>query len=143
VASTHDLRVDDRWPGLAEALSVTDIVSVLGGPVRIGGAAVGSLNAYRIAAHAWDPTEVRAIQSFARVVEDLIGAALLARDRETLAAQLQQALEQRVVDERAIGVLMGAQRVDAVTAFDVLRRQARADRRKVADVARDMLDALR
>jgi len=76
-------------------------------------------------------------------VEDLIGAALLARDRDTLAAQLQQALEHRVVIEGAIGVLMGAQRVDAVTAFGVLRRQARADRRKVADVARDMLDALR
>ena len=43
--------------------------------------------------------------------------------------------------ERAVGYLMAARRTDAVTAFDLLRRTARNRRRKVADVARDLLDS--
>ena len=48
-----------------------------------------------------------------------------------------------MVIERAVGLLTGARRVDAVTDLDILRRQARADRRKVADPATDTLEALR
>ena len=40
LVSAHDLLVDGRRPGLAEALSDADAVSVLGVPVRIGGAAL-------------------------------------------------------------------------------------------------------
>lgn len=143
LVSTGDLREDERWPGLADELAGVDIVSVLGVPVRVGGAAVGSLNAYRNRAHGWDGSEVQAIQAYARVIEDLIGAALLARERGELAAQLEHALEHRVVIERAVGLIMGERRVDAVVAFDILRRQARTDRRKVADLAADMLESLR
>lgn len=143
LVSTGDLREDDRWPGLADALAEVDIISVLGVPVRVGGAAVGSLNAYRTSAHAWDGSEVQAIAAYARVVEDLIGAALLAKERGELATQLEHALQHRVVIERAVGLIMGERRLDAVAAFDVLRRQARTDRRKVADLAADMLESLR
>ena len=73
----------------------------------------------------------------------LIGAALLARDRDALTTQRQEALEHSVVMRRAVGLLTGARRMDAVTTFDILRRQARADRRKVADPATDTLEALR
>ena len=56
-----------------------------------------------------------------------------------MASQLQYALDCRVVIERAIGYLMGTRRLDAVTAFDVLRQQARASRRLTADVPTDLL----
>jgi hypothetical protein len=56
-----------------------------------------------------------------------------------VAGQLQYALDYRVVIERAVGYLMGAHRLDAVTAFDVLRRRARDSRRRIADVATDVL----
>ncbi|CAN5442793.1 GAF and ANTAR domain-containing protein [soil metagenome] len=143
VVSTPDLRTDERWPGLFEALAPSGIRAVLGVPVRVGGNAIGSLNAYRLAAHEWDQSELEAIRAYAKVIEDLIGTALLARDRGELATQLEHALEHRVVIERAVGVIMGNQRIDAVAAFDVLRRTARTERRKVADVAAEMLEALR
>ena len=57
-----------------------------------------------------------------------------------MADQLQYALDYRVVIERAVGYLMGAHRLDAVTAFDLLRRRARDSRRRVADVAAEVLD---
>jgi AmiR/NasT family two-component response regulator len=57
-----------------------------------------------------------------------------------VADQLQYALDYRVVIERAVGYLMGTHRLDAVTAFDLLRRRARDSRRRVADVATEVLD---
>jgi hypothetical protein len=56
-----------------------------------------------------------------------------------VAGQLQYALDYRVVIERAVGYLMGTHGLDAVTAFDVLRKRARDSRRRVADVATEML----
>ena len=56
-----------------------------------------------------------------------------------VADQLQYALDYRVVIERAVGYLMGTHHLDAVTAFDVLRRRARDSRRRVADVATEIL----
>jgi AmiR/NasT family two-component response regulator len=40
-----------------------------------------------------------------------------------------------------VGYLMAAHGVDAVTAFNLLRRVARYQRRKVAEVAQHVLDA--
>jgi AmiR/NasT family two-component response regulator len=44
-----------------------------------------------------------------------------------------------VVIERSIGFLMARRGLDAVAAFDVLRRASRGTRRKVGDVAADVL----
>jgi AmiR/NasT family two-component response regulator len=54
-------------------------------------------------------------------------------------AQLQGALDRRVVIERAVGLLMARLDTDAVGAFGSLRRAARDSRRRVADVAEDVL----
>ncbi len=61
------------------------------------------------------------------------------QEHSAVADQLQYALNYRVVIERAVGYLMGARGLDAVAAFDLLRRQARDSRRRVADVATDLL----
>ena len=43
--------------------------------------------------------------------------------------------------ERAVGYLMGSHGLDAVTAFDLLRKRARDSRRRVADIAAEILPA--
>ncbi len=53
---------------------------------------------------------------------------------------MQYALDNRVIIERAVGFVMARAGVDAVAGFNVLRSAARRDRRKVADVAREVLD---
>ena len=140
LVDTEDVLADGRWPGLPELLEPAGIRSILGVPVRIGGGAIGSLNVYRLHPGPWDGAEVAAIRTYAGVVEDLIGSALLARRRGELAEQLQHALDSRVVIERGVGYLMASGGVDAVTAFDELRRRARSERRKVADVAASLID---
>jgi AmiR/NasT family two-component response regulator len=66
--------------------------------------------------------------------------AISARDQGVLAEQLQYALNYRVIIERAVGFLMAAHNLDAATAFTLLRKQARDSRRRVADVAAELLN---
>jgi GAF domain-containing protein len=142
LVSTDDLAADERWPGLAEIVVPAGVRAVLGVPVHHGGGAVGSLNLYYAGAHAWQEGEINALASFNTVVEHIVGSAVLAQRHERLVAQLQHALENRVVIERAIGVVMARDRVGAVEAFNSLRSLARSNRRRVSDVASDLLASL-
>jgi AmiR/NasT family two-component response regulator len=54
--------------------------------------------------------------------------------------QLEGALARRAVIERAKGMLMERHGIDDRDAFDELRAHARNNRRKVVDVARDVVD---
>jgi AmiR/NasT family two-component response regulator len=59
-----------------------------------------------------------------------------------LATQLQTALDSRVLIEQAKGVLMASEKVDAQTAFERLRRQARNTSRPLPEVAREIIDSV-
>ena len=141
IVRTTDVQTDPRWPRLHAQLEGSSVHAVLGVPISIAGGAVGSFNVYRSSRNAWDDSEVDAMRTFATVVEDLVGTALLARSQEQLVRQLQHALESRTVIERAVGFIMATEDVDAVEAFDGLRRQARTERRKVVHLAADILEA--
>lgn len=139
VVRCRDIATDTRWPAVSAAMQPLGLHAILGLPVRVSGAAVGSLNVYHDAARDWDDDDVNAVAAFGRVIEELIGHALLARQTSHIAAQLSYALENRVDIERAVGVLMAQHQLSAVRAFDLLRRQARSNRTKVSEVARQLL----
>jgi GAF domain-containing protein len=139
IVQTSDVGSDDRWPALAAELEASSIRAVLGVPVHAGGAAIGSLNVYRRDPYDWDDSDVEAIAAFSGVAENLVSTALLAQSHESVIEQLRHALDSRVVIERAVGVLMSQQRIDAGAAFTQLREAAREERRKVADLAAEVL----
>lgn len=136
---THDLQNDDRWPRLRPP---EQIVSLIGVPVRVAGAAVGALNVYRSSPGPWSEGERLALESYARLLEGFLVTALEARQREQLAGQLQHALDHRVTIDRAIGAIMARDRIDPVEAFNKLRTAARSTQRKVVDVAAELLSDL-
>jgi GAF domain-containing protein len=138
---TDDMATETRWPLSQQTIAAQGVRAVLGVPVRIGGVTVGSLNVYRAHPHTWDDSEQEALARYGSVVEATLQASLAAHSAGELAEQLQYALDNRVIIERAVGFVMARSDVDAVGAFDVLRRAARRDRRKVADVARDVLES--
>lgn len=140
VVSTADLAVDTRWPASRDALLAQGIRSLLGVPVRLGAVVVGSLNVYRDRPGEWHETERAALERYGEVVEATLYAALRAHRAGKLADQLQYALDYRIVIERGVGYLMARDRLDAVAAFDRLRRSSRHSRRRVADVAQTLLD---
>jgi GAF domain-containing protein len=136
--TSSDVRNDSRWPDLPAYLP-PEIQAVAGVPILLGGSPVGTLNVYRDAPNDWQASDMRALHAYSDLLAEVIGSALAARDHSVLADQLRYALDYRVTIERAVGYLMGAQGLDAVTAFDLLRKRARDTRRRVADVASEIL----
>ena len=114
--------------------------AVAGIPILLTGSPVGTLNVYRSEPVEWDRSDVSALTAYGALIAEVLATALAAQEHSTVADQLQYALDYRVVIERAVGYLMGAHRLDAVTAFDLLRRRARDSRRRVADIAAEVLD---
>lgn len=139
IVSSTDIGADDRWPRLTEELEGTGIAGMLGVPIRLGGAPVGSLNVIRTRPWEWSEADITAVEAHARVIEELIGAAMLARDRSGVVEQLQHALDNRVFIERAIGVIMARRNIGATRAFHHLRLRARNERRPVRKVAEEIL----
>jgi GAF domain-containing protein len=137
VVST-DLHTDERWPRLHHRLPA-QVRGVAGIPLLLGGSPVGTLNVYSAEPVEWDTSDVNALIAYGGLVAEVLATAVTAQQHSIVAQQLQYALDYRVVIERAVGYLMGAHRLDAVTAFDLLRRQARDSRRRVADIATDIL----
>jgi GAF domain-containing protein len=142
VISTADLAEDQRWQGLTSRMPESPIRALIGVPVRIGGGAVGALNVYRNEPGEWTDGERSALEAYARLVEQVLSTGLEARRREQLAEQLQQALDNRVTIDRAVGAVMAREQVNAVMAFNKLRFKARSASRKVVDVAAELLDEL-
>jgi AmiR/NasT family two-component response regulator len=64
---------------------------------------------------------------------------MMGEQRTLLATQLQSALNSRAVIEQAKGVLIGQQGLSAHAAYEKLRAQARAERRKLAVVAAELV----
>lgn len=137
--ATTDVMDDPRWQRLPERIRGHAIGGVLGTPTMLGGQPVGSLNAYRDGPYEWDDSDAAAMASFNAILEGLLGRAVAARRDELVVAQLQGALERRVVIERAVGALMERRGVSAVSAFTALRAAARDRREPVARVAADVL----
>nr|WP_281381558.1 ANTAR domain-containing protein [Conexibacter arvalis] len=93
----------------------------------------------------------RGIDAYARpetpdAVQSAIELALRRRSElerlTTKVDQLEGALERRAVIERAKGILMERHGIDQLTAFERLRTHARAGRRRVVDVAREVADGV-
>ncbi|MEU4833092.1 GAF and ANTAR domain-containing protein [Streptosporangium sp. NPDC023615] len=137
VTST-DVHTDPRWPKLADRLH-PEVRAVAGVPVRLGGEPVGTLNVYQATFYEWDDSDVQALYGYADVIEQLLTSAMAAEEKSALADQLQYALDYRVIIERAIGYLMGKHDLTATQAFTGLRKQARDSRRRVADLAAEVL----
>ncbi|GAA3091960.1 GAF and ANTAR domain-containing protein [Streptosporangium carneum] len=136
--TASDVHSDPRWPKLADRLH-PEVRAVAGVPVRLGGEPVGTLNVYQSQPYEWDESDIQALYAYADVIEQLLTAAMAAEEKSALADQLQYALDYRVVIERAIGYLMGKHDLTAAQAFTGLRKQARDSRRRVADLAAEVL----
>jgi GAF domain-containing protein len=119
-----------RSSGFQAALSV---------PVELHGGPIGSLDLYSAQPRDWDDSEISALQAYAGIVANLLGAAVAAHLKGRLADQLKAALAHGALIEQAKGTLMEREHLDAAAAFERLRTAARSSNRKVADVARDLL----
>jgi GAF domain-containing protein len=141
VIVVDDIVEDERWPDLGALLVPNGIRGVMGAPIHVAGAPIGSLNVYHRDQRGWDASDQAALLAFDRVAERILSHALLVQRNEELVGQLTHALSSRVSIERAVGILMAVEDLDAPEAFERLRRSARSNRRRVADLANEVIAA--
>lgn len=132
--------VADRWPRLVADATAAGVHAVMGIPMTVDGEPIGALNVYEKRPDVFDEQQV----ATARILGDvatgyIVNVRDLDRARE-LSAQLQQALNSRVMIEQAKGFLSAALAVNVDTAFDILRSYSRNRRIDIHQVAAQVVD---
>jgi hypothetical protein len=139
VVAVEDLHRAPRWDRIAAVVGQLQVRGMVSVPVRLADQPVGTLNAYTTSPRAWSAQEIDALGALAAVTADLVHTAVELANREVEVAQLRQALASRVWIEQAKGVLAGTRGISPDAAFQRLRDQARSSRRKLADLAREVV----
>ena len=139
--AADDLSREDRWPAFSPDAARRDLLAVLASPIPYSEQAVGVVAVFATEPHPWTGAEREAIVAFTELVALLILNAMEATERGRLAAELQVALDSRVVIEQAKGVLVGRHGLTTRQAFERLRRAARDQRRPLAEVSRAVVNA--
>jgi len=130
-----------RWPRFAAAATRAGFASVHALPMRLRDQVIGALNLFSAGTAALGPAELRIGQALADVATIGLLQERNVRRAETLAEQLQAALNSRVVIEQAKGRLAERLGLGMDQAFTLLREQARTTNQRLTDVARQVIDS--
>jgi transcriptional regulator with GAF, ATPase, and Fis domain len=130
-----------RWPRFAHAAVQAGFRTVEALPMRLRDQVIGALNLFGAEPGVFDATDVRIGQALADVATIGLLHERNVRRRETVAEQLQAALNSRVVIEQAKGKLAERLGIDMDRAFTMLRDYARNTNQRLTDVARDFVTA--
>jgi GAF domain-containing protein len=130
---------DQRWPRFALAAVQAGFSTVEALPMRLRDQVIGALNLFRAEPGPFEPADLRIAQALADVATIGLLHERNVRRRETVAEQLQGALNRRVVIEQAKGKLAERLGIDMERAFTMLRDYARNSHQRLTDVARDFV----
>ena len=132
----------DRWPKFAPAAIAAGFQSVHAFPMRLRDTVIGALNLFGHADVAFEDQEVRVVQALADVATiGLLQERSISRS-DSLTEQLQGALNSRIVIEQAKGALARQQGTTPSEAFEVMRSEARRSRRRLVDVADEVISGI-
>jgi GAF domain-containing protein len=132
---------EERWPEFSPAAASHGLAAVLASPIPYSNEAVGVVAVFAAQPYPWTDAEREAIVAFTDLAAMLILNAMEASERGRVAVELQGALDSRVVIEQAKGVLVGRHGLTPRQAFERLRRMARDQRRPLAGLAAEVVDA--
>jgi transcriptional regulator with GAF, ATPase, and Fis domain len=132
--------VAPRWPRFAPAAGQAGFGAVQALPMRLREQVIGALNLFRAGPGAFDPADVRVGQALADVATISLLQERSMRFSDTLNEQLQTALNSRVIIEQAKGKLAERLGLDMDQAFNLLRESARAQNRRLSDLAQAFVD---
>ena len=132
-------RAGGRWPRFAPAAEAAGFHAVHAFPMRLRDERIGALNLFGSADVPFAHHEVRIVQALADVATIALLQERAIAQADSLTDQLQGALNSRIVIEQAKGALAQQQGITPDAAFDVLRSTARSSRRRLVDVAHQVL----
>jgi GAF domain-containing protein len=131
----RDTHKDDRWPEWAATVAGLGVCSVLDVPLQVGdppAETVGVLALYSREADGFDQDHEATAHILARHASVAVTAA---RRLHNLTA----AVDARKVVGQAMGILMERYSLDEDRAFQVLKRYSQESRRKLRDVAEELI----
>ncbi len=129
-----------RWPRFVAAAHQVGFASVHALPMRLRRDVIGALNLFGSQPGALDADTIRLGQALADVATIGLLQARAIHQRDTIAEQLQTALNSRVIIEQAKGVIAERRQLDMDKSFTLLRSTARSNNRRLSDVARAIVD---
>jgi transcriptional regulator with GAF, ATPase, and Fis domain len=129
-----------RWPRFVAEARQSGFASVHALPMRLRTTVIGALNLFGARPGVLAEDTIRLGQAMADVATIGLLQARAIRDRQTLAEQLQAALNSRVVIEQAKGVIAERRRLDMDQSFTLLRGTARTSNRRLSELARAVID---
>jgi transcriptional regulator with GAF, ATPase, and Fis domain len=128
-----------QWPQFAVAATEYGFRTVQALPMRLRDQVIGALNLFRAAPGPFGPAELRLGQALADVATIGLLQERNVRHSDTVAEQLQRALNSRVIIEQAKGKLAERLGIDMDQAFTLLRDYARNSNQRLTDVARNFV----
>ncbi len=125
----------DRWPAFTPAALAAGFTAVHAMPMRLRQQALGAFNVFSAEPGPLDDETIELGQALADVATISILHERALRRQEVVTEQLQVALNSRIVIEQAKGVLAERLQVSVTDAFATLRRYARLNNLRLAEVA--------
>ncbi|MFC0623686.1 GAF and ANTAR domain-containing protein [Kribbella deserti] len=136
IVDVPDLSTDPRWGDYGKRAVEMGVQCSLSVPLMVDGHTVAALNIYGYdQPRSIGPEQQQRALVLADQATSAIGFAVRFVKQTEMAEQLEQAMAARSVIDQAIGVLMGQQRCDANTAFELLRTHSQNNNQKLRDVA--------
>jgi GAF domain-containing protein len=138
-AFTDMATLEGMSPSYAAAVKAAGYTAVYAMPLREREGSIGALHLFGDSGSPLSECDLQLAQALA----DIAAVAVVQHeqaDSAVLAAQLQQALDSRIVVEQAKGVVAEHAGVDMATAFTALRSYARDRQSKLSSIARAVID---
>ncbi len=135
--SVPDLAAEaERWPVFTESALAGGFVSVHALPMRLIDRTLGTLGLFGSTVGSLNDYDLTLGQALADVASAALVQQTVLDDRAAVVAQLQGALNSRIVVEQAKGIVAQRGDLDMVEAYHVLRRYARDNNLRFSDLAR-------
>jgi GAF domain-containing protein len=141
LVQSEDLETERRWPVFCPAAVERGLRAVLASPIPYNQEAIGVVVVVSTTRRPWTPEGELALTAFTDLAALLIASMLHGEEQTELSAQLQGALESRVVIEQAKGVYIEREGLTPREAYQRLRSQARSSRRPLTEVAAEVVEA--
>lgn len=140
IVRSGSLGGETRWPRFGPRVGRLGIHSVLSLPMLIPDAVVGAINVYAHRKDAFSEHAERLGEMFTMPAAVAVHNAQVLAQARRVVEHLQAALTSRAVIDQAIGIVISRSGGTPDEAFHVLREISQRERRKLADVARQLVD---
>jgi hypothetical protein len=137
-----DMSTETRWGSYATYALANGIQSSFSLPLKLDGTTRGAVNLFSSSASAFSEAAIQRAQAFTDQAATSLTLLLRQADTVRLDEQIREALNTRAIIDQALGILMGARRISARTAFEHLRQASQTSNRRLTDIAAELITTM-